>query len=493
MRTHRALLAAVTAASPVFAQLQAPSTSEGPVALSRQELLSCVGLEEVLKLRKEPLESRVAEYNREGQALVAEASSIETDREALKGADRRSADTISGRIDAYNRRREMHNFNGESLQAEESKLREEVGRFNASCASRPYRERDKQWAEAEHRSRTAAAAAAGPFEAAVKAFEQRNYQEALSLWLPLAEQGRPSAQFNIALMYELGHGVARSEVEAARWYLAAAKGGDVASQLKIGTLYEAGTGVVKDIGSASFWYGETARGSEKDADAARQARERLAKLPREFQGGSEETVAFEGGRYVLRRGPDKECVVALQGTVTPSAEVEFEHLLKKTKAQGCARPLTLLLESPGGRHDAGLALARSVRYEQMRTIVRYSCASSCATIFLAGTERVLWGAQAAIGFHQISRVREGEAMDSGTCVASNFDPNAVALRRYLQFVIPDTAEQIFALAMGTPCKSIEWVSGQRAKELQVATRLEAEGKDVFGPLQERIETSTVTR
>jgi len=368
-----------------------------------------------------------------------------------------------------------------------------VDRFNASCASRPYKERDKQWAEGEHRGRIAAAAAAGPFAAGVKAFEQGDYQQALSIWLPLAEQGRVSAQFNMALMYELGNGVAKNEVEAARWYLEAAKGGDVASQLRMGARYETGTGVAKDLGSASFWYGEASRGGEKDADAARQARERLARLPKEFQSGSEETVAFEGGRYVLRRAADKQCVVALQGTVTPSAEVEFEHLLKKAKAQGCTRPLTLLLESPGGRHEAGLGLARSVRYEQMRTVVRYSCASSCATIFLAGTERVLWGAQAAIGFHQISRVRDGQAMETGTCVASNFDPNTIALRRYLQFVVPETAEQIFAIAMSTPCKSIEWVNGKRAVDLQVATRLEAEGKDVFGPLQERMETSTGTR
>ena len=84
-------------------------------------------------------------------------------------------------------------------------------------------------------------------------------------------------------------------------------------------------------------------------------------------------------------------------------------------------------------------------------------------------------------------------MDSGTCIASNFNPSAVALRRYLQFVILDTAEKVFAIAMATPCNSIDWVNGKRAIDLQVATRLEAEGKDVFGPLQERMEMSAGTR
>jgi hypothetical protein len=111
----------------------------------------------------------------------------------------------------------------------------------------------------------------------------------------------------------------------------------------------------------------------------------------------------------------------------------------------------------------------------------------------AGTERVLWGSQAAVGFHQIARVKDGEAMDTGTCVTSNFEPGAVALRRYLQFVIPGTAGEVFGMAMRTPCKSIEWVKGRRALELQVATRVEAEGEDVFGPAHERIETFTCKR
>jgi TPR repeat protein len=476
-------------AFPVCAQPQGAPDSSHPAPLSRQELLGCVERGDGLTSLKGAFESRVVQHNSDGEALDAEARSIEAENKssvANQGA-------IAQRVAAYNRRQAGHRANGEVLRAEESRLRDEVDRFNGTCGSRPYLERDKQWAEREYQGRLAAAAAAAPFATGVKAYEQGNYQEALAAWLPLAEQGRASAQFNVAVMYERGHGVARNDVEAARWYLAAATGGDVAAQLKMGTLYETGIGMAKDIGSASFWYGEASRGGDKDAAAAREARERLAKLPKEFQSGAEEVAAFEGGRFVLRRAVDKQCVVALQGTVTPSAEGEFERMLKKAKAQGCTRPLTLLLESPGGRYEAGLALARSVRLEQMRTVVRYGCASSCATIFLAGTERLLWGSQAEIGFHQISRVKEGEAMDSGTCIASNFDPNAVALRRYLQFVIPETAEQIFAIAMATPCKSIEWVKGKRAIDLQVATRLEAEGKDVFGPLQERMETSARTR
>jgi TPR repeat protein len=74
----------------------------------------------------------------------------------------------------------------------------------------------------------------------------------------------------------------------------------------MGSLYQDGVGVAKDLGSASYWYGEAAKGGAKDADAARQARERLAGLPKEYQAGPEDVVAFDGGRFVLRRAANKQ-------------------------------------------------------------------------------------------------------------------------------------------------------------------------------------------
>ena len=480
---------AQTPDAPASPKLQAGGTAS-PIPMTREDLLTCLNLEERTASQREAYDAHVAAHNSESQTLDAEARSIEEARRALGKADRPGEESLSRRIQAYNRRLEALRSGAEKLRAAEVQLREELTPYNASCTNRPYDERDRKRAVTERLSRKAAAAAAEPFEAGVKAFDQGKYQEALSLWLPLAEQGRVAAQFNIAVMFDQGLGVKKSDVEAARWYLMAAKGGDVSAQLKMGTLYEAGAGVAEDLSAASYWYGEASKGAGKDADPARLARERLAKLPKEFRGGSEETVAFDGGRFVLRRSMEKECIVALQGTVTRSAEIEFETMLKKAKAQTCARPLTLLLESPGGFHDAGLALARSVREERMKTIARYDCASACATIFLAGTERVLWGSRAAIGFHQIARFREGQNVEDRACVMSSDHPGVVAFRRYLRFVVPDTADEIYRIAMGTPCRSIEWVKGKRALDLQVATRIEAEHDDVFGPPQERVSAPT---
>ena len=333
---------------------------------------------------------------------------------------------------------------------------------------------------------SSAAASAGAFAEGVKAFDSGKHEEAFRLWMPLARQGKSQAQFNIAFMYEKGLGVAKSDAEAARWYLAAAERGDVTAQSKVGSLYEAGVGVAKDLDKAAYWYAQAAKGNAKDPEAARQAREQLAGLPDQFHVEPEDVTSFEGGRFVLRRAASGECVIALQGAVTQSASYKFDDVVKKAKAQGCARPLTLLLESPGGLVDAGLALGRSVRDEGMHTVARYACASSCANIFLGGSERILWGSRAAIGLHQPSLVREGDKVENGRCVTTNFDAPVVAMRRYVQFVLPQTSDQVMEVVMSTPCKSITWVKGKRAIDLGVATRVEAEREDVFGPRAGRI-------
>ena len=331
------------------------------------------------------------------------------------------------------------------------------------------------------------AASTDAFSEGVKAFDSGKHEEAFRLWMPLAKQGRSQAQFNIAFMYEKGLGVAKNDIEAARWYLAAAEHGDVTAQSKIGSLYESGVGVAKDLDKAAYWFTQAAQGDSKDPQAARQAREQLAGLSKHVE--PENVTLFEGGRFVLTRSAMGECVIALQGTVTQSASYKFDDVVKQAKTQGCARPLTLLLESPGGLVDAGLALGRSVHDEGMRTVARYACASSCANIFLGGSERTLWGSRAEIGLHQPSLVRDGDKLTNGSCFTSNFDAPVIAMRRYMQFVLPQASNQILEVAMSTPCKSVTWVKGQRALELGVATRIEAESEDVFGPRAGRVAPS----
>ena len=69
------------------------------------------------------------------------------------------------------------------------------------------------------------AAVAGPFEDGLEAYYGGDYQTALRLLQPLADQGHAGAQHNLGYMHHFGNGVPENDAEAYKWYnLAAAQG-----------------------------------------------------------------------------------------------------------------------------------------------------------------------------------------------------------------------------------------------------------------------------
>lgn len=322
----------------------------------------------------------------------------------------------------------------------------------------------------------------GPFEQGLAAYDQGRFDLAYSLWLPLAQQGRVAAQFNVANLLEQGKGVAQNPAEAGQWYSKAAEQGDLASVLKVAAMYESGTGLPADPAKARFWYRLAAANTGTDAAsvaAAKLARSRLKDLPGD-ESPPEKTFPFDGGRYVVFAANRRECLVALQGTITRAASFMFDTAMEEATKARCEGTITLLLESPGGGSQEGLVLGRQVRHNKLRTVARYECASACAAIFLGGTERVLWGARAAIGFHQVRIVRGDQKLEEGNCLVSAQSEESIQMRRYLHFVVPEHADDLFRVFMSTSCNSIKWFNGQAALEMGVATKLEAEGVDVFG-------------
>lgn len=507
------LLAAAAAAAPAFKPeapaLRADSSSSG--VLTRAELLVCIQLEEQIK--EEQAAHATASVQQETQSLAIEAQAkqlAETQRSA-KPSDRVSQDNLSRRIELYNQQVAAGKTASLQLEQATTLLNGRIERRNANCASRSYDAKERESVLVEYRSQLAApasgtssasgsAASVAPssvnaFAVGLGLFDKGQYEAAFALWLPLAEQGSPAAQFNVAAMYEQGQGVRRSDVEAARWFLEAAKRQDGAAQLKVGGLYEAGTGVARDASAAAFWYDQAASNTKRDAmsvQVSREAREKLGKLRALDNRLFQEIVMFDGGRFVLQSSSTNVCVIALQGYVNLSAGFAFEDILKRSKRKGCLPPVTLMLESPGGEVLEGIELGRTVRYEAMHTVARYSCASSCATIFLGGVERILNGSQAGIGFHQMRRVADGQKIEDGECVISRDNRELTAMRRYLNFIVPAAADAVYKLVMETPCDSIEWVGGQRAVSLGVATKVENESVDVFGPVGARQETPPVS-
>ena len=125
------------------------------------------------------------------------------------------------------------------------------------------------------------------------------------------------------------------------------------------------------------------------------------------------------------------------------------------------------MESPGGSVFDGIEMAKLIRYEGYKTIVRSSCASACSLMFLGGVERELFGSSAKIGLHQPKSTRENDSW----CLNSIDDPAVKAMRSLIRFTVPDHANEIYKITVQTSCNKITWISGQNAIDLGIATTL----------------------
>ena len=102
----------------------------------------------------------------------------------------------------------------------------------------------------------AGSAAAGPYEDGIAASERGDYVAAMALWRPLAEEGDAAAQFRVAVLYDLGRGVARDYQAAVLWYRRAAEQGHANAQHNLGSMYELGDGVEPEyaLAAAVVWF-----------------------------------------------------------------------------------------------------------------------------------------------------------------------------------------------------------------------------------------------
>jgi TPR repeat protein len=126
-----------------------------------------------------------------------------------------------------------------------------------------------------------APARADTFDDALAAYERGAYETAISLFLPLAEQGNAVAQNNLAFMYESGQGVPQDYDEALKWYRRAAEQGNAAAQNNLGFTYGSGRGVPRDFVQAHLWYdlaaaqGQESAAENRDIVAGRMSPEQL--------------------------------------------------------------------------------------------------------------------------------------------------------------------------------------------------------------------------
>ena len=118
-------------------------------------------------------------------------------------------------------------------------------------------------------------AAAGQYEDGTAAYHRKDYQTAIKLWKPLAEQGDARAQYDLGVLDAKGRGVPQNYAKAVKWFYKAAEQGYAKAQYNLGVMYKKGLGVTKDYAQAHMWFRLAAiRG---DANAIKSI-DRLSKL-----------------------------------------------------------------------------------------------------------------------------------------------------------------------------------------------------------------------
>lgn len=87
-------------------------------------------------------------------------------------------------------------------------------------------------------------------KAEIKALHSSIIQKQLSA----AEEGFPSAQYNLGIAYKDGLGVEKNDEQSVQWWRKAAEQGHASAQYALGWSYENGKGIEKDISQALNWY-----------------------------------------------------------------------------------------------------------------------------------------------------------------------------------------------------------------------------------------------
>jgi ATP-dependent protease ClpP protease subunit len=99
---------------------------------------------------------------------------------------------------------------------------------------------------------------------------------------------------------------------------------------------------------------------------------------------------------IVVRPLEKGDLISIDGQIGPN---DFDVF--KAKASPVSGRSVVFLNSPGGNLVAALQIGEFIRLKGWATIVPSECYSSCALIWLAGTERMM-PANAKIGFHAAS-------------------------------------------------------------------------------------------
>jgi hypothetical protein len=134
---------------------------------------------------------------------------------------------------------------------------------------------------------------------------------------------------------------------------------------------------------------------------------------------------------------------------------------------------TILLDSPGGSFEDGMAIAKLVRERNFITSVRkdWECTSMCAIIWIAGSKRY-YGGKTKIGFHSIASVpvdKQGSPIKGGKRVPFN-GGNALVGAFFYKLGLNEKAIEVLTDAAPT---SMYYLTTKRLEELGIKAMFSA--------------------
>ena len=91
------------------------------------------------------------------------------------------------------------------------------------------------------------------FDKGLKEFNKGNYELALDIWEPLANEGVSNAQYNVGLMHHNGLGTKQDFKQAYKWLLQSSEQGNLNSIRLISTMYALGNGINKNFVKSYMW------------------------------------------------------------------------------------------------------------------------------------------------------------------------------------------------------------------------------------------------
>jgi len=101
-------------------------------------------------------------------------------------------------------------------------------------------------------------AQASELEDGFQAFSAGNYEQALRLWLPLAEKDNDKAQYNLGILYNKGLGVEKNEKTAFIWYKRASANGNTDAMYNLALMYNQGRVIYRSPKDAFKWWKKAA-------------------------------------------------------------------------------------------------------------------------------------------------------------------------------------------------------------------------------------------